>query len=180
MFRRGYTTKATGQGSTALGYRTYAIGDYTTALGYRAQTCSSSISSGADCSGTTYTGAIVIGDESSVNFLHPTADNQFLVRAAGGVRLLLSERPLEEIPTLLGKRSPVHRVERRRENEEDERKERRYGSDQLFPKVVHARRTPCLQFYWQHEPTGIARTRANISWRYSLWPQREAKLPRLT
>jgi len=82
----GYTVKASGQGSTALGYRTSAIGDYTTALGYRAQSCTTSIVSGTTCSGTTYTGGFIFGDEGSINFVHPTADNQFVVRAEGGVR----------------------------------------------------------------------------------------------
>jgi len=83
----GYTTSASGQGSTALGYRTHARGDYTTALGYRAQTCTTSLSTGSTaCSGTTYTGGFIFGDEGTVNFVHPTADNQFVVRAEGGVR----------------------------------------------------------------------------------------------
>ena len=81
----GYTVAATGQGSTALGYRTRALGDYTTALGHSAQTCDANVVT-SSCSGTTYTGAFVFGDGSSNNFVHPTANNQFVARARGGVR----------------------------------------------------------------------------------------------
>ncbi|WP_225888157.1 tail fiber domain-containing protein [Myxococcus xanthus] len=70
----GYTNSATGQGSVALGYRVHAMGDYSVALGYR-------VSTGGR------TGAFIWGDESTTTTATSTADNQFMVRAAGGVRL---------------------------------------------------------------------------------------------
>ncbi len=85
----GYTVQATGQGSTALGYRTGAFGDYTTALGYRAVTCSVDPVNGA-CNGTSYTGAIVIGDESTTTYVRSQANNEFRLRANGGIRLRVS------------------------------------------------------------------------------------------
>ncbi len=85
----GYTVQATGQGSTALGYRTGAFGDYTTALGYRAVTCSVDPVSNA-CNGTSYTGAIVIGDESTTSYVRSQANNEFRLRANGGIRLRVS------------------------------------------------------------------------------------------
>ncbi|RPJ62405.1 MAG: hypothetical protein EHM23_03440 [Acidobacteria bacterium] len=82
----GYTAAATGQGSVSLGYRTGAIGDYTVALGYRAQTCAGTVISGV-CDSIFYTGAFIWADESSTNFFKASADNQFSIRAAGGVRM---------------------------------------------------------------------------------------------
>lgn len=85
----GYTVQATGQGSTALGYRTGAFGDYTTALGYRAVTCSVDPVNGV-CNGTSYTGAIVIGDESTTTYVRSQAENEFRLRANGGIRMRVS------------------------------------------------------------------------------------------
>lgn len=70
----GYTTSATGQGGVALGYRVHAVGDYSVALGYRVSTAGR-------------TGSFIWGDESTTTASNSTADNQFMVRAAGGVRL---------------------------------------------------------------------------------------------
>jgi trimeric autotransporter adhesin len=99
----GYTVGANGQGSTALGYRTLAGGDYTTALGYRATTCIVGIdpSTQNKCAlnggnPTSYTGSFVWGDESSnganfsTNFVNSQADNEFRIRANGGIRLRVS------------------------------------------------------------------------------------------
>lgn len=85
----GYTVAATGQGSTALGYRTGAFGDYTTALGYRAVTCSSDPVAN-NCTGTSYTGAFIIGDESTTSFVRSQAINEFRARFNGGYRLRVS------------------------------------------------------------------------------------------
>ncbi|WP_245767224.1 tail fiber domain-containing protein [Stigmatella erecta] len=72
----GYTNVASGQGAVALGYRTTANADYSTALGYR-------VSSGG------FTGSFIWGDQSTTGTTSATnsASNQFMVRAAGGVRL---------------------------------------------------------------------------------------------
>ncbi|MCY1036835.1 tail fiber domain-containing protein [Corallococcus sp. BB11-1] len=72
----GYTNTSSGQGSVALGYRVAANADYSTALGYRA-------SSGG------YEGSFIWADASlqSPTAVSNTAANQFMVRAAGGVRL---------------------------------------------------------------------------------------------
>jgi hypothetical protein len=73
----GYTVTAGGQGSVALGYRAQALRDYTVALGYRVSTGN-------------YTGSFIFGDASTSTPSESTADNQFMVRAAGGVRLRTS------------------------------------------------------------------------------------------
>jgi hypothetical protein len=70
----GYTANSDGVGSVAIGYRATADGDYSLALGQRAST------NGFD-------GAIVISDQSSTDSLEASANNQFSLRAAGGVRL---------------------------------------------------------------------------------------------
>jgi hypothetical protein len=70
----GFTNHAGGQGSVALGYRTSAAGDYTVALGYRA-------------SSSTHSGTFVWGDESTTDSVRNQADNEFRIRAAGGIAL---------------------------------------------------------------------------------------------
>ncbi|WP_163867543.1 tail fiber domain-containing protein [Myxococcus eversor] len=70
----GYTNSATGQGSIAVGYRVSANADYSTALGHR-------VTSGGR------TGSFIWGDESTTTVASNTLDNQFMVRAAGGVFL---------------------------------------------------------------------------------------------
>jgi hypothetical protein len=70
----GYAT-ASKQGAAAIGYRVTASGDYSLALGHRASTNGK-------------IGAVVIGDaSSSTDSLLASANNQFSLRAAGGVRL---------------------------------------------------------------------------------------------
>lgn len=70
----------------ALGYRSFAYGDYSMALGYRASTCSTTpTTSTVTCSGGR-TGAFVYGDASIQGYMNAVADNEFAVRAAGGVR----------------------------------------------------------------------------------------------
>jgi hypothetical protein len=73
----GYTVRAGGQGSVALGYRVTANNDYTVALGYRA-------------SNNTHTGTFVWGDESTTDSVRNQNDNEFRIRAAGGIRLRTS------------------------------------------------------------------------------------------
>src|SRR4051812_5611542 len=73
----GYTVRAGGQGSVALGYRTTANNDYSVAIGYRA-------------SNNTHTGTFVWGDESTTDSVRNQADNEFRIRANGGVRLRVS------------------------------------------------------------------------------------------
>ena len=73
----GYTNVASGQGSVALGYRTTADADYATALGQR-------VGSGG------FAGSFIWGDQSSTTVSTNSAANQFMVRAAGGLRLRTS------------------------------------------------------------------------------------------
>ncbi len=73
----GYTTRAGGQGSVALGYRTTANNDYSVSIGYRA-------------SNNGHTGTIVFGDESTTDSVRAQLDNEFRVRAAGGIKLRTS------------------------------------------------------------------------------------------
>jgi Chaperone of endosialidase/YadA head domain repeat (2 copies) len=69
----GNQTTASGLASTAMGVNTTASGDYSTALGYWASTAGRR-------------GAFVYGDWSTATLINATADNQFTVRAMGGVR----------------------------------------------------------------------------------------------
>jgi hypothetical protein len=91
----GYTVAATGQGSTALGYRAMAFGDYSTAIGYRAATCSvDPTGAGASlaCSGTVRAGAIVISTNiPGTTYVRAQANNEFRLRAIGGIRMRVSE-----------------------------------------------------------------------------------------
>jgi hypothetical protein len=87
----GYTNAAGGQGSVALGYRTLALGDYSVALGYRTASCTGGTISGTSCSGGTIrTGTFLWGDESTTTYMQSQADNEFRVRANGGVRFRVS------------------------------------------------------------------------------------------
>ncbi|MFP2905098.1 tail fiber domain-containing protein [Pyxidicoccus sp. 3LFB2] len=70
----GYTNVASGQGAVALGYRVSADADYSVALGHRVTTGGR-------------TGSFIWGDQSTTTVAASTANNQFMVRAAGGVRL---------------------------------------------------------------------------------------------
>jgi hypothetical protein len=69
----GYTANADGTGAVALGYRTTADADYSVAIGQRASTNG-------------HAGAIVLSDGSTTDSTQASANNQFTVRAAGGVR----------------------------------------------------------------------------------------------
>lgn len=70
----GFTNVATGQGSVALGFRVTANADYAMALGQR-------VSTGG------HAGSFIWGDQSTTTVHNNSAPNQFMVRAAGGVRL---------------------------------------------------------------------------------------------
>lgn len=70
----GYHAEAGGQGSTALGYRVTAGNDYSTALGYRV-------------SNDGHTGTFIWGDNSTTTDTNNQADNEFRVRASGGIAL---------------------------------------------------------------------------------------------
>jgi hypothetical protein len=70
----GYTTNSDGVGAVALGYRSTADANYAVAIGQRA-------------SANGFTGAVVISDASSTDSLEASANNQFSLRAAGGIRL---------------------------------------------------------------------------------------------
>jgi trimeric autotransporter adhesin len=78
----GSRTTASGAGSTAMGDHTTASGDYSTAIGAYAST--SEISRLGEIQ---HAGAFVYGDASTVStssLVRASADNQFVVRAAGG------------------------------------------------------------------------------------------------
>jgi trimeric autotransporter adhesin len=70
----GYTSNADGTGAVAIGYRTTADADYSVAIGQRASTNG-------------HAGAIVLSDGSTTDSTQASANNQFTVRAAGGIRL---------------------------------------------------------------------------------------------
>ena len=70
----GYTSNADGTGAVAIGYRTTADADYSVAIGQRASTNG-------------HAGAIVLSDGSTTDSTQASANNQFTVRSAGGVRL---------------------------------------------------------------------------------------------
>jgi len=70
----GFTNTASGQGSVAIGYRVTANADYAVALGHRA-------------SAAAHSGVFMWGDESTTDSIRAVANNEFAIRAAGGVRL---------------------------------------------------------------------------------------------
>ena len=70
----GYTANADGTGAVAIGYRVTADADYSVAIGQRASTHG-------------HAGAIVFSDGSTTDSTQASANNQFSVRAAGGIRL---------------------------------------------------------------------------------------------
>ena len=70
----GYTANADGTGTVALGYRVTADADYSVAIGQRASTNG-------------HAGAIVLSDGSTTDSTQASANNQFTVRSAGGIRL---------------------------------------------------------------------------------------------
>jgi hypothetical protein len=71
----GQGSIASGTATTAMGAATTASGDYSTAMGYFASTTGG---------GFARTGAFVYGDKSTNTLVTPSANNQFVVRAAGG------------------------------------------------------------------------------------------------
>ncbi|HEU4560121.1 MAG TPA: tail fiber domain-containing protein [Longimicrobium sp.] len=70
----GYTANANGTGAVAIGYRVTADANYSVAIGHRA-------------SANGFAGAIVFSDQSSTDSVEASANNQFSLRAAGGIRL---------------------------------------------------------------------------------------------
>ena len=83
----GVFTTASGLRSTAMGSFTTASGSFSTAMG-RDTTASGNQSTamGSNASTAGHPGAFVYGDSSTLTDLTATADHQFTVRAAGGVR----------------------------------------------------------------------------------------------
>ena len=73
----GFQANANGQGAFALGYQTTADADYSFALGRMANTNG-------------HTGAFVWGDASINDVVRASANNQFTIRARGGIRLRTS------------------------------------------------------------------------------------------
>jgi hypothetical protein len=79
----------TGLASIALGMNVGALGDNDVALGYKAATAACP-AAGTTCdfeNAATFDGSFVWGDHSTESFLSSTANNEFAIRAAGGVRL---------------------------------------------------------------------------------------------
>jgi len=70
----GFTTNANGQAAIAMGYRSTADANYAVAIGRAA-------------SANGHEGAIVLADGSTSDSLEASANNQFNLRAAGGIRL---------------------------------------------------------------------------------------------
>jgi Head domain of trimeric autotransporter adhesin/Chaperone of endosialidase len=70
----GYNANSNGTGALSLGYFTTADANYSVAIGYRASTNGK-------------TGAIVLADQSATDSLEASVNNQFSLRAAGGIRL---------------------------------------------------------------------------------------------
>ncbi len=68
----GYHSTSTGKYALSFGYETDASGNYSTALGYYSNTNGRK-------------GSFVYADQSSITPTNSTADNQFMVRASGGV-----------------------------------------------------------------------------------------------
>ncbi|ABF42470.1 Hep_Hag [Candidatus Koribacter versatilis Ellin345] len=91
----GYTEWSQGQGSVAIGYRTGACNDYVVALGHRAtndHAQADAVAPPCSTAGTPsgYTGTFIWGDESTTNNVANQANNEFRIRASGGVRLRTS------------------------------------------------------------------------------------------
>src|SRR5574341_191616 len=82
----GSSTLASGSPSTAMGALTPATGGYSTAIGFGA-TASGNFSTamGYQASTNGHAGTFVYGDVSTAVAMAASADNQFMVRAAGGV-----------------------------------------------------------------------------------------------
>ena len=83
----GDSTTASGSGSTATGVLTTASGLRSTAMGsFTIASGSFSTAMGSNASTAGHEGAFVYGDASTSTDIMATGDNQFTVRAAGGVR----------------------------------------------------------------------------------------------
>jgi hypothetical protein len=95
----GYYTTAGGSYSTAMGYYTTASGVYGTAMGYYATASGTgsiamgitttasgdySMAIGANASTNSKSGSFIYGDGSTLTTVNNSANNQFMVRAAGG------------------------------------------------------------------------------------------------
>lgn len=87
-FAMGYQSKATGSYSNAFGYLGNATGTGSIAMGYRSTADASySVAIGQRASANGHTGAIVFSDASTTDSTEASANNQFSVRASGGIRL---------------------------------------------------------------------------------------------
>jgi trimeric autotransporter adhesin len=91
----GEMTTASGEASVALGQRTLSSGPFSVAMGsYVTSDAYNSVAMGLLASTGGFHGSFVYGDRSTVNgsqsVVVPTAENQFVVRAAGGFQLRTS------------------------------------------------------------------------------------------
>jgi hypothetical protein len=87
----GYYTTASGPRSIAVGLETTASGVASIAAGGNVTASSDySVALGKNVSTSTRSGSFIFGDNSGVVTTVPTANNQFVVRATGGVRFLTS------------------------------------------------------------------------------------------
>ena len=87
-FAMGYQSRATGSYSNAMGYLGNATGTGSVAIGYRSTADASyAIAIGQRASANGHTGAIVFSDASTTDSTEASANNQFSLRAAGGIRL---------------------------------------------------------------------------------------------
>ena len=130
----GYTNVASGQGSVALGYRVTADSDYGVALGNRVSTNG-------------FAGSFIWGDQSTTTTSNSTAANQFMVRAAGGVRLRTSATLSTGCDLPAG--SGVFSCTSDRELKEDFR---RVDGEALLAKVVHL---PVDSWRYKDEARGV-------------------------
>ena len=80
----GYHTTAGGLSATAMGNYSVANGNYSAALGYFCNTANDSSFAAGSNAKALHTGAFVWADSTPVDFAS-TAQNQFLIRASGGV-----------------------------------------------------------------------------------------------
>jgi hypothetical protein len=84
----GQGSIASGDASLAYGWDAYASGSESIALGFRTYASgTSSVVIGSYASSNAKAGAIVLADNSVTDSIKATANNQFSVRAAGGVRM---------------------------------------------------------------------------------------------
>jgi uncharacterized coiled-coil protein SlyX len=87
-FAAGHSSFTDQPYSVAMGFKAYADGQAAIAMGYQATANAQyAIALGRSVSVRGFSGAIVIGDGSTSDSLQATADNQFNLRAAGGIRL---------------------------------------------------------------------------------------------